>query len=264
VLEKFTRRRFAAGYPPKADEGARGSCTLLQSDGYRCEAVRRALQYHGGGKMSRHNLRTLSVVKLVVPVAALAAMLAMISCVDLDGDDDVDERFYGYFLRDEKAMEDMGLPVYWLGRQFTATPGGLAFRGPYGDEFGGEVEGGGIYMEYVTEGANRLDMTVYSLDAWALVKERIINPPSPSVPSRYSVTRRTVDVMGRKAQLISAPSGRRPVNRLTLVLDLDAVVVASEAHSVLSADGDSELNIFINNPDLLVQVIDENLRPYPE
>jgi hypothetical protein len=205
-----------------------------------------------------------------MPVAALATLLTTISCVEQGDNDDVDERFYGYFLRDVKAMQEMGLPVYWLGREFSA--GALTFQGPYAAEFGGEVEGGGIFTHYTSwldgtpgEGTNiGLEMTVYGPDAWELVKERIMNPPPPGVPSRYDVTRRTVDVMGREAELISAPSGRRPVNSLTLVLDFGTVVVVPEARSVLSADGRSELNIFIKNPDLLVQVIDENLRPYPE
>ena len=166
----------------------------------------------------------------------------------------------------------MGLPVYWLGREFTA--GGLTFQGPYGGEFGGEVEGGGIDMDYVSwldgtpfEGTNiGLKITVYGPNAWGLASGRIMTPPPPGVPSQYSVTRRTVDVMGREAELISVPSGDRPANRLRLILELDPVVVVGEAASVLSSDaeGASELNILIKNPDLLVQVIGENLRPYPE
>ena len=91
-----------------------------------------------------------------------------------------------------------------------------------------------------------------------------MSPPPPAVPSRYGVTRRTVDVNGREAQLIAVPSGNRRVNGLSLILDVDSVVVVAQAASVLSGYGASELNIFIKNPDLLVQVIDENLRPYPE
>jgi hypothetical protein len=196
-------------------------------------------------------------------------VLTAISCVDLGGNDDVDERFYGYFLRDEKAMEEMGLPVYWLGRGFTA--GAQTFQGPYGVEFGGEVRGGGISLHYTSwldgtpgEGTNTsLEITVYGPDAWELVRERIMSPPPPAVPSRYSVTRRTVDVNGRQAQLIAVPSGNRRVNGLSLILDVDSVVVVAQAASVLPGYGASELNIFIKNPDLLVQVM-QDLRPYSE
>jgi len=40
----------------------------------------------------------------------------------------------------------MGLPVYWLGTEFTVE--GLVFRGPHGAEFGGEVEQG-MGMSYL-------------------------------------------------------------------------------------------------------------------
>jgi hypothetical protein len=242
---------------------------LLESDGYRCEIVRRALQYHGGEEMSILNFRRLSLLKLLVPVAALATVLTTISCLDLGDNDDVDERFYGYFLRDAKVMQDMGLPVYWLGRGFSV--GALTFQGPYGVEFGGEVEGGGTFTRYVSwldgtpgEGRNtRLDMTVYSPDAWELAKSAMLNPQL--LPGEGEVTQRTVTVKGRQAELISIPNLtiRRPVDRLRLVVELDPVVVVAQATSVLSADGDSELNIFIRNPDLLVQVM-QDLRPYPE
>jgi hypothetical protein len=58
------------------------------------------------------------------------------------------------------------------------------------------------------------------------------------------------------------PSWTRPVNGIVLILDLEPVVVVATAASVHSAGG-SEENIFIKNPDLLVQVM-QDLRPYPE
>jgi hypothetical protein len=221
-----------------------------------------------GQKMSMSNIRTYGWLKLAASVVALIAVVAVVFYINRGGGDDQDE-FYGYFLRDAKAMQEMGLPVYWLGRAFTATPGGLIFQGPYGLEFGGEVEGGGIFMRYVSwldgtpfEGTNiGLQITVYSPDAWELAKDRILNPRLLS--NEGEATRRAVIVKGRQAELISVPSNYRPVNVLSLILDLDTVVVVGEAHSVLSADGDSELNIFIKNPDLLMQVL-HDLRPYPE
>ncbi len=195
-------------------------------------------------------------------------MLTAISCLNFgESDERADERFYGYFLRDEKAMEDMGLPVYWLGRGFTA--GGLTFQGPYGAEFGGEVEGGGIFLHYTSwldgtpfEGSNIwLDITVYGPAAWEPVKDRILNPRVLSTEGE--VKQRTANVGGRQAQLIAIPGlPSRPVARLRLVIELEPVVVVGEAVSNLSADG-TELSIFIKNPDLFVQVM-QGLRPYPE
>jgi len=206
------------------------------------------------------------MLKLAASVIALVAVVAAVVWITRAQGDDPEEEFYGYFLRDAKAMQDMGLPVYWLGRGFTA--GALEFEGPYTPEFGGEVEGGGIFMGYSHwfggtpgQGTNTgLEITVYSPDAWELAKDRILNPRLLS--NEGETTRQRVDVMGREAQLISVPSSRRLVNSLNLVIDLDTVVVVAEVHSVRSADG-TESNIFISNPDLLVQVM-QGLRPYPE
>jgi hypothetical protein len=201
---------------------------------------------------------------------ALSLVAIAASCISLgESHEDADKRFYGYFLEDQRAMEGKGFPVYWLGRAFTA--GGMTFHGPYGAEFGGEVEGGGSLATYVSwlvgepfEGSHTsLEITTYSPDAWELAGESLLNPSPQGIPRDYSVTRRTVSVVGRDADLISVPSWTRPVNGLVLIVELDPVVVVADAYSVHSADG-SEENMFINNPDLLVQVIDENLRPYPE
>jgi len=216
--------------------------------------------------VSMGNTRVLSWLKLGAAVIALVAVVVGVVWISRSLNDDPEEEFYGYFLRDAKAMQDMGLPVYWLGRGFTA--GALEFEGPYTPEFGGEVEGGGIFMGYSHwfggtpgQGTNTgLEITAYSPDAWKLVKDRILNPRLMS--NEGKVTRRTVTVKGRQAELISVPSANRPLSALSLILDLDAVVVVGAAGSVRSAEG-TESNIFISNPDLLVQVM-QDLRPYPE
>ena len=196
-------------------------------------------------------------------------MVTAVSCISLrESDESADDPFYGYFLRDQKAMQDTGLPVYWLGRGFTA--GGLAFQGPYGAEFGGEVEGGGVFMGYVSwldgtpfEGTNiGLEITVYSPDAWQLVEDRILNPRVLSTEGE--VTRRTVTVKGHQAEVLSVPQVSRPVGYLRLVLDLDEVVVVATARAGGPiSPGGPDYSIFINNPDLLIQVM-QGLRPYPE
>ena len=180
------------------------------------------------------------------------------------GCDDKSEDGYDYFLRDAAAMEDMGLPVYWLGREFDG--GGLTFQGPYGLAFGGEVEGGGMFMRYISwlggtpgEGLNTgLEITEYSTDAWDLVKDRMMNPPVPGV------TRETVTVGGRKGDLLFLPLDTTPLNILRLVLDLDGVVVVAQARAGgPTSPGGPDYSPFINNPDLFVQVM-QDLRPYSE
>ena len=68
---------------------------------------------------------------------------------------------------------------------------------------------------------------------------------------------------GRQAELISIPRFTRPVGQLRLILDLDEVFVVAVARSGGQKPGGSDYNIFIRDPDLLVQVM-QDLRPYPE
>jgi hypothetical protein len=186
-------------------------------------------------------------------------MITTVSCFNLGESDD--ERFYEFFQRDAKVMQDMGLPVYWLGREFTA--GGLTYRGPHAPEFGGNVEDGRLFMGYKPSSGTSLDITVYSPAAWQSAKDGILNPRTLTTEGK--VTRRTVTVKGRQADLISVPSDSRPVNAISLIVELDPVVVAATAWSLGPVSpGGPDRTVFINNPDLLVQVIDDNLRPYPE
>ena len=67
------------------------------------------------------------------------------------------------------------------------------------------------------------------------------------------------------AELLFLPRGTRPINQLWLILEMKDAVVVAQAHSGgPTHPGGPDYNPFINNPDLLVQVIEENLRPYPE
>jgi len=207
-------------------------------------------------------------LKLSTSVALLIAVVAVVFYISRragDGEGDMDE----YFLRDAKAMQEMGLPVYWLGTEFSV--GDLVFRGPSGVEFGGEVEGGGIYMEYGAslEGNDELlgsvtmmDVTIYGRDAWDRAENDIRNPKIPGEPR--PVTHRTVSVKGREADLISLPLDTRPVNQLWLIVDMgDAVVVAVAASGGTLYPGGPDSDPFINDPDLFVQVM-QDLRPYPQ
>jgi len=202
---------------------------------------------------------------------AIAAGVCFASCSSPP--DVSDEHFYQDFVRDAQTMQNMGLPVYWLGREFTA--GDLTFRGPYGGDFGGEVQGGGMKMEYAASleptpssyGATLpFEITIYSQAAWALVSGRILNPETPGT------THRSVTILGKQAEMFSAPGGTRPLNALWLVLDLGDVTVVVGANAggpvtpvtgPLQTPGGPAWSPFINDPNLLVQVL-QNLRPYPQ
>ena len=133
--------------------------------------------------MSIGNVRAVDRRDIAAFISGVIVVVAGVSCIVRGGDDQPNGDLDKYFLRDVAKVEAMGLPVYWLGREFTA--GGLTFQGPYGGEFGGEVEGGGIDMDYVSwldgtpfEGTNiGLKIIVYGPNAWELASGRIMTPP---------------------------------------------------------------------------------------
>jgi len=93
---------------------------------------------------------------------------------------------------------------------------------------------------------------------WDQVKERAINARTPGT------SQRTVSVAGRDGDLFLQAAGARPLNALWLIVDLDDVVLVAHTNSGGAVyPGGPDYNPFINNPDLLIQVM-EDLRPYPE
>jgi hypothetical protein len=194
----------------------------------------------------------------------LAAVALLISGCGAGHDRRDDRGLDPDFLAAVATAQALHYPVYWLGEEFTLD--GLVFEGPDMVDFGSEREGGKVGMTYVApiEGGNTaLHLSAYSRNAWAVVEDRITDPQIPGEPR--PVTRRTVTVATREAELLSLPLATREVNQLWLILDMgDGVVVAVAGSGGPVYPGGPDYNPFINNPDLLVQVIEDNLRPYPE
>jgi len=90
--------------------------------------------------MSIGRTRALDLLKLAASVCALIVVVAGFVWISRSLNNESEGDLDKYFLRDVPTVEAMGLPVYWLGREFTVD--GLLFRGPYVAEFGDEVEGG--------------------------------------------------------------------------------------------------------------------------
>jgi hypothetical protein len=198
----------------------------------------------------------------MVFAAVVVATAALWTSCDLD--DDPEGELDESFLEAVAAAQAEGLPVYWLGRGFTVQ--NLTFYGPYGGDTG---EGGEMGTNYIAQLGEDPDiaespnaglvLTTYSRAAWEPVASWLMTPTS------IGVKRWTVAVGDRSATMIMEPGTRtRPVNAVWLVLESDDVVVLADAHSGGSASpGGPDSNPFVNDPDLLVQVI-EGLRPYPE
>ena len=164
------------------------------------------------------------------------------------------------FLTPVAAAEEAGLTIYWLGASFEA--GGVLFttrEAKFPEGIAG-LPVQGLLARYSSqpEPAGFLDLNLLSKSDWDQVKEKVMNPPL------LGVTRRTVSVGGREGELLFLPLGTRPLNILRLVLDIGDVVVVAQTHAggPVYPDG-PDYNPFINNPDLLIQVM-EDLRPYPE
>lgn len=158
------------------------------------------------------------------------------------------------------AAKEAGLMVYWLGPSFQA--GGVLFRiseAEFPEGFAGvPLQGLEVGYSSQPEPAGILYMQVLSRSDWDQVMEKVINPPLTGV------TRRAVTVGGTQGELLFLPGGSRPLNILCLVLDLgDVVVIAQTYAGGPEYPGGPDYNPFINNPDLLMQVM-EGLRPYPE
>lgn len=170
-----------------------------------------------------------------------------------------------YFLKGVATAEATNLPVYWLGQGFTA--GNLAFYGPYGADLGesGEGEIGVNYIapldgtDNVVESANTgLVLTTYSQTNWAPVRDWLMTS------KLRNSTRHQVRVGANDATMVVEGYSTRAVNAVYLVLQLDNVVVVADAHSGGPiSPGGPDYSPFVNDPDLLIQVM-QDLRPYPQ
>jgi len=216
--------------------------------------------------MSTHHISAFDLPKAVASLCALIAIVAgglLVLSAGLAGCEDQQETQAGQdhpAFTQADAAQEAGLTVYWLGPSFEA--GGVLFRISYAEfpeGFAGvPLQGLEVVYSSQPEPAGSLDLQLFSRSDWDQVKDKVMNPRLPGV------TRETVTVAGREAELISVPLGTRPVNTLWLLLDLgDVVVLATAGAGGAVYPGGPDYNPFIKNPDLFVQVM-EDLRPYPE
>lgn len=162
-----------------------------------------------------------------------------------------DQDYKNFLTAASRASSD-GYTMYWLGRSFSA--GGLTFEGPGVPDFGGEEAGGGVAMSYSAQGgAAGLNIGVLSAAAWG----RRAEAPVPGSKAK------TVMVLGRPAELQSAPAGTRPVNALTLIMSLGDTHVVAVAHAIGPVTpGGPDANPLIDEATFLSVL--EQLRPYPQ
>jgi len=195
-------------------------------------------------------------------IATLAAALVVLSAA-LAACEDGQETEPGLgaaFLTPVAAAREAGLSVYWLGPSFEA--GGVLFttsEAKFPEGIAG-VPLQGLVVRYSSgpEPGGFLDLQLLSKSDWGQVKEKLVNPQAPGAG------RRAVSVAGREGELFLQSAGARPLNALSLIVDLgDVALVADTNSSGAVRPGGPDYNPFINNPDLLIQVM-QDLRPYPQ
>jgi hypothetical protein len=169
------------------------------------------------------------------------------------------DQFFENFKDRVEEAEAEGWDPYWLGMEFHA--GDLVFRGPSVDDFGSEVDGGGVNFHYTARlpdegGGVGLTIILYSPSAW----ERARATQGGSAPG----TERTfIDFLGEEAEVLLTPAGTRPVGQAALRVQLgDTMLVAVAGSGGSPSPGAPDLNPLVDK-ETFISVM-QQLRPYPE
>ena len=163
------------------------------------------------------------------------------------------------FLTPVAEAQRRGVTVYWLGEEFPVGPLLFHINGSVEliDRLGGDpgLEFG--YSAPVGEGSVPLDLESYlaqSPEAEAVRRRALAVPGSRTEPVRVGPS---------GGELFFLPAGDRPVNALWVFLDLDDVLVVAQAGAGSSGIAGTDVNPLIE-ADLLISVLAQHLRPYPE
>jgi hypothetical protein len=161
-----------------------------------------------------------------------------------------------------ERVQEAGLTPYWLGDRLTAGTTPLEVQSqaevlsvsgkPYGIELvyrGAETATGPIFL------TSSVGSGVDASSGLEDVRRRALNHPG---------TKQEIVHVGEwEAELFSLPSAPRPVNLLMLIIEIDDVYVLARAYAGGSGIPGEDSNPLIDK-DLLISVMAEHLRPYPE
>ena len=165
------------------------------------------------------------------------------------------------FLTPVAEAQQAGVTVYWLGEEFGAGPLSFRINGVTEELTGLTDETSGVDISYsarLEEGTTRVEIETHI-------------SPSPSIEQ---VRAQALGVRGAESHPVRVgmwrgeayvlPGGARPVNALWLFVEVDeetVVVIQGEAGSTGVPGTDVSPTI---QEDLLIEVVEEHLRPYPE
>lgn len=183
----------------------------------------------------------------------LAVAVAASGCGPMDP---AGEDAAGFDVFETALAKDGDFDIYWLGRSFDAA--GVVFEGPFVDDFGDEVEGGRLAMDYLqTPCCSGLKVTLYSPDAW----DKIVGIRAAQPQGDFSSE--IVNVNGEEAELRSYRGGVELISSFILVVEFDGTFIEARAAALVPATpGGSQPNPLMDREVFLAVM--ENLRPYPD
>jgi hypothetical protein len=162
------------------------------------------------------------------------------------------------FLTPVAEAQDAEVTLYWMGKEFQA--GGLRFElSPVAypiDEIGP-----GLGLDYAGDVGEGFVLTRLDMLAEAGGGPQEMGRRASAVGAGAP---QPVQVAAWQGQLYVLPGGTsRPTNQLWLFVDLGQTTAIAQAFSGSTGVGGTDVNTLIDK-DLLIQVVADNLRPYPE
>ncbi len=202
-----------------------------------------------------------SVKGLTVALVGVALLVSLAAaCGSLPGAGDSEDPLeQPDFLTPIAQAQGAGLELYWLGDSFQGGALTFAISG-YADLFTHEDQVSGLEFAYggkTGPGAVSVDVENYPRGG---ARDAARRDRARSIPGS---TTEQVHVGGWDADLFYLPGGARPVNALWLFVDVGGNTVLVQASSGGPGIPGEDRNPLIEK-ELLIQVVADNLRPYPE
>jgi hypothetical protein len=204
--------------------------------------------------------RSAGVKGLLLGGVGLALVVCLLaSCVGRTGSQESDSPVeQPEFLTPIAQAQEAGLNLYWFGPTFQGGELTFSISG-YADLFAREDDVSGLQLEYgakTGQGSVTLDLESYLPGGG----DKAPRQRARSIPGSRIEQLRVGD---RDADLHYLPAGTRPVNALWLFVNVNDGTVVVQASAGRTGIPGTDPNPLIDK-DLLIQVVADNLRPYPE